>query len=159
MHEPVTGPRPGSRSRSRGSSARCRAHGEDPQEFSRAWDAVTEEEFTPWYRATVAVDRARLAEIEALRNGAELPQPADPAAAVRARFPRAAARDADLFRALMEIVGCMSLPAEVFARPGLIDRVLELTDPTEAPEPPCPTRPALLELLIRAGEPSCGSRS
>jgi 2-polyprenyl-6-methoxyphenol hydroxylase-like FAD-dependent oxidoreductase len=124
-----------------------RSHVEDPRAFADAWDAVTEAEFTPWYRATVAVDRARLAEMHALANGEEPQIPPDPAAAVRARFPRAAARDPDLFRAFMEIVGCLTLPAKILARPGLAERVLELTDPDEPSPPPGPTRAELLELI------------
>jgi 2-polyprenyl-6-methoxyphenol hydroxylase-like FAD-dependent oxidoreductase len=124
-----------------------RDHIDDPQALVRVWDEVTEAEFTPWYRATVAVDRARLAEMEALRTGEEPPRPSDPAAAVRARFPRAAILDADLYRALMEMVGCLTLPAEIFARPGLAERVLELTDPEEVTHPPGPTRAELLDLL------------
>lgn len=124
-----------------------RAHQEDPVEFAEAWDSVTEAEFTPWYRATVATDRARLAEIETLRGFREPEPPADPGAAVRARFPAAAALDADLFRAFMEIVGCLTLPAEVFARPGLAERVLEVTEAAEPSRPPAPTRAELLELL------------
>jgi 2-polyprenyl-6-methoxyphenol hydroxylase-like FAD-dependent oxidoreductase len=122
-------------------------HVEEPAEFADAWDTVTEAEFTPWYRATVTVDRARLAEIEALRSDREPPTSADAAAAVRARFPVAAARDPDLFRAFMEIVGCLTLPTEVFARPGLADRVLELTEQSETRPPPGPTRAELLQLL------------
>src|SRR5439155_17433468 len=75
-------------------------HLDDARECAEAWDAVTEAEFTPWYRATVATDRARLAEIDRLRNGIESqPQPSDPAALARTRFPVAATRDPDLFRA------------------------------------------------------------
>jgi hypothetical protein len=122
-------------------------HVEEPAGFADAWDTVTEAEFTPWYRATVTVDRARLAEIEALRSDREPPAPADAAATVRARFPVAAARDPDLFRAFMEIVGCLTLPAEVFARPGFADRVLELTEQSDTPPPPGPTRAELLQLL------------
>jgi hypothetical protein len=73
--------------------------------------------------------------------------PPDPAAAVRARLPRAAAFDADLYRALMEIVGCLSHPAEVFARPEFAERVLELTQSAPAPPSPGPTRAELLDLL------------
>jgi 2-polyprenyl-6-methoxyphenol hydroxylase-like FAD-dependent oxidoreductase len=124
-----------------------RSHLDDPQEFAQAWDEATEAEFTPWYRATVATDRARLAEMEALRNGTEAPPADDLASAVRAMFPAAAARDPDLFRALMEIVGCLTLPAEVFARPGVAERVLELAAPDEVPRAPGPTRAELLELL------------
>jgi 2-polyprenyl-6-methoxyphenol hydroxylase-like FAD-dependent oxidoreductase len=124
-----------------------RAHQDDPAELAEAWDAVTEAEFTPWYRATVAVDRGRLAEIEALREGREPPAPADQAAEVRARFPVAATRDPNLFRAFMEIVGCLTLPGEVFTRTGIAERVLELTDAGSTPRPPGPTRAELLELL------------
>jgi hypothetical protein len=34
--------------------------------------------------------------------------------------------DPDVFRAGLEIMGCLTLPHEVFARPGLTDRVLEI---------------------------------
>ena len=118
-----------------------------PVELVEAWDAVTEEEFMPWYRATVATDRARLAEMEAIRSGVERPPPDDAASAVRARFPVAAGRDPDLFRAFMEIVGCLTLPVDVFARPGLAERVLELVGPDELSPAPGPTRADLLELL------------
>jgi hypothetical protein len=47
----------------------------------------------------------------------------------------------------MEIVGCLTLPAEVFARPGLAERVLELTQSAAPPPPPEPTRAELLDLL------------
>jgi hypothetical protein len=124
-----------------------RAHLGDAREFAEAWDAVTEAEFTPWYRATVATDRARLAEIDHLRSGTAPPPPSDPAALARARFPVAATRDPNLFRAFLEVVGCLTLPAEVFARSGLADRIIELTDPRDLPNPPGPTRAELLRLL------------
>ena len=31
--------------------------------------------------------------------------------------------DADVFRGAMEIIGCLALPQEVFARPGFAERV------------------------------------
>jgi hypothetical protein len=85
--------------------------------------------------------------MEALRSGTERPRADDVASAVRARFPVAAGRDPDLFRALMEIVGCLTLPTDVFARPGVAERVLELVGPDELPRVPGPTRAELLELL------------
>jgi 2-polyprenyl-6-methoxyphenol hydroxylase-like FAD-dependent oxidoreductase len=124
-----------------------REHLDDVSEFTQAWDAVTEAEFTPWYRATVATDRARLAEIDALRSGSASPPPPDGAGAVRARLPIAATRDADVYRTFLEVVGCLTHPAEVFARPGLVDRVVELVDPKNVPPPPGPTRAELLQLL------------
>lgn len=120
---------------------------DDPREFADAWDALTEAEFTPWYRATVAVDRGRVAEMRALRDGDEPPKPSDAAAALRARFPLAASRDPDLYRAFMEIVGCLTLPDDVFARDGIAERILELTEPGESEQPPGPSRAELLQLL------------
>jgi hypothetical protein len=72
-----------------------REHGEDPARLVDGWDEATERELTPWYRATLAFDRARLAEIKAIREGAEPPAPApdDVAAQVRAALPAAMARD------------------------------------------------------------------
>src|SRR5262249_9360985 len=107
VHESVARTRARARPRPRGAPARHRprAHLDDPRELAEAWDAVTETEFTPWYRATVATDRARLAEIDRLRsNGARLPPPADPATRARARLAVAATRDPDLFRAVSR--GC-----------------------------------------------------
>ena len=98
-----------------------REHAEDPARLVDAWDEATERELTPWYRATLAFDRARLAEIKAIRDGAELPAPApdDVAAQVRAALPAAMSRDAEVFRAGLEISSCLALPQEVFARPGM----------------------------------------
>src|SRR6185437_388588 len=113
-----------------------REHADDPARFAAAWDEVTETELAPWYRATVAVDRARLAEIDAIREGREVPAPDDSAARLRAALPVAARRDPDVYRALMEIVGVLALPQEVLARPGLAERVLELAAEDGAPPPP-----------------------
>jgi 2-polyprenyl-6-methoxyphenol hydroxylase-like FAD-dependent oxidoreductase len=126
----------------------ARAQLDEPREFSEAWDAVTEAEFTPWYRATVATDRARLAEMELTRSGADPPATdPDPAAAARARFAPAATRDPHVFRAFLEVVGCLTPPAEVLARPGLVERILEATDSGDLPRPPGPSRAELLQLL------------
>ena len=86
-----------------------RAHLDDPRELAEAWDAVTEAELTPWYRDTVAEDRTRLREIEALRNGFEPPPPAE-ADALRAAMIAGLARDADVFRAFLESRCCITAP-------------------------------------------------
>jgi hypothetical protein len=126
----------------------------DPAGFATAWDAATQEQLTPWYRATIAVDRGRLAEIEALRRGEEPPRPAGPAM-VRAALPVAMGLDADVFRAGMEITGCLTLPSEVFARPGLAERVLELARDRDA-RMPAPTREQAVAI---AGAVSPGTRT
>ena len=125
-----------------------REHADDPARLVDAFDEATERELTPWYRATVAFDRARLAEIDAIRKGGEPPAPApdDVAAQVRAALPLAMSRDAEVFRAGMEISSCLALPQEVFARPGLARRVLEAAG-GEVARLPAPTRAQVLELV------------
>ena len=93
----------------------ARAHAGRPAELTARFAADTERELAPFHRATIAADRTRLAEIDALLAGAE---PAPPAP-----WLRAMAVDADVFRGVMEIIGCLSLPQDVFARPGFAARV------------------------------------
>jgi 2-polyprenyl-6-methoxyphenol hydroxylase-like FAD-dependent oxidoreductase len=119
----------------------------DPGAFAVAWDSVTEAELTPWYRATVAVDRARLADIEAARSGSERPRPSDPAAKLVVALARAMAHDVDIFRAFMEIAGCLTPPRLVFARQGFAEHVLEVAGHHEAPPPAGPPRDELLRLI------------
>jgi hypothetical protein len=62
------------------------AREEDPARFAKAWDAATEAELTPWYRATVAIDRDR---------GVQGPGPGygrERATARRMRWPHAETR-------------------------------------------------------------------
>jgi 2-polyprenyl-6-methoxyphenol hydroxylase-like FAD-dependent oxidoreductase len=120
---------------------------DDAHGFALAWDRATEADLTPWYRATVAIDRARLAEIEAIRAGTERPRPTEPAAVLGAALGRAMAHDPEIFRAFMEIVGCLTLPGAVLARPGFADRVRDVAARHEAAPAPGPTREELLRLI------------
>jgi 2-polyprenyl-6-methoxyphenol hydroxylase-like FAD-dependent oxidoreductase len=115
---------------------------DDPAGFARAWDEGTEREATPFYRAQVESDRARFAEMDAIRQG--LPPPPPDAATLR--FLTAAMADADVYRALMELVCCLATPAEVFARPGLRELVARKGS-GEPPRSPALSRAQLLELL------------
>jgi 2-polyprenyl-6-methoxyphenol hydroxylase-like FAD-dependent oxidoreductase len=120
-----------------------REYGDRPVELVAAFAAATEAELAPWYQATVAADRARLAQIDALRTGVTPTRPANPVAAA---LPAAMANDPDVFRAGLEIIACLALPQEVFARPGLAEKVLENTG--DGPPPQWgPDRQELLSLL------------
>ncbi len=119
---------------------------ESPVAFAKAWDAATEERLTPWYRATVQLDRARLAEMEALRSGQPRPVIADPATARFRALAVAAMKDPDIFRCLVEIATCLTPAEEVLARPGLLDR-LQDTATGDPPSLPGPDRAQLLRLL------------
>ena len=104
------------------------------------------ESWRPYYRATVATDRARLAEIEALRNGAA-PPPRDD---LRAAFAKAIVRDPDVFRAALEISNCLALPQDVFARPSMTERILAAAAEANGSAPRGPTRDQVIKILASA---------
>jgi 2-polyprenyl-6-methoxyphenol hydroxylase-like FAD-dependent oxidoreductase len=119
-----------------------REHLGDPAGFARAWDERTEELVAPFYWNQITADRARLAEMTALREGG----PWSPADSPMSRLASAALHDADVFRAFMETILCLALPQEVIQRPGIKDAVERLGH--QAPPPaPGPGRQRLLELL------------
>jgi 2-polyprenyl-6-methoxyphenol hydroxylase-like FAD-dependent oxidoreductase len=135
-----------------------REHIDDPGGLARAFDEVTERELTPWYDATVAVDRTRLAEMEALRAGAPPPTPQDMPGRLRAALPVAMGLDADVFRAGLEIMGCLALPREVFGRPGMAEKVLSIAAEHPGAGLPAPTREQVV--AIAGGDPvSPGTRT
>jgi hypothetical protein len=119
---------------------------QDPVSFALDWDRVTETDLAPFYWNQLAADHARLEDMAALREGRTVdvrgpsilpPQYADAA--------RAMLYDADIFRAVIETTSCLALPEEVFARPGIWDKVQ-----ATAGEPislPAPSRSELLALL------------
>ncbi|HET7719790.1 MAG TPA: FAD-dependent oxidoreductase [Acidimicrobiales bacterium] len=115
---------------------------DDPEGFVRAWDQVTEGDVAPFYWNQITADRARVAEMDALRRGEEPPAPDPDARAMAA----ATMRDPDVFRGLLEIAGCLALPEEVFARPGFMDKVSTHAR-ARTWAPPGPDREALLRLV------------
>lgn len=123
------------------------SHLEDPLEFAQAWDAATEAQLTPWYRETVAEDRCRLSEIEALRDGLEPPQPSDPNQGLRGALLTAMLHDPELFRAFLESRSCLTPLSETFAQDGVPERIIELAGQHERLQMPGPDREDLLRLL------------
>lgn len=119
-----------------------RSHLQDPVGFAREWDRVTEARVAPFYRDQIAADRARIAEMDALRRGTE-PPPPDPG---RAAVLTAMAYDPEVFRGVLEMAMCLALPQEVLARPGFMDKV-RAASTGPALELPGPDRGALLDLL------------
>jgi len=122
--------------------------------FAQAWDEVTEREMAPWYESTVSADRARMEQLRAARDGGPYVVPADPASRLRAALPLAMGVDADAFRAGMEIVGCLALPSEVFARPGMAERVTKTAASRGDFRLPGPGRAELLDIVSSAGAPA-----
>jgi flavin-dependent dehydrogenase len=118
-------------------------HLDDPAALASAWDEATEAAVTPYYRNQIAADRTRMAQMVALRTGAPLPPP-EP---MSMRFLTAAMRDADVFRALLEVNLCLALPQEVLARPAVRTRIDQLDPAASPPRVPGPDREQLVGLL------------
>jgi 2-polyprenyl-6-methoxyphenol hydroxylase-like FAD-dependent oxidoreductase len=97
-----------------------RAADGDPVALAHDWDRATEQDVTPHYRDQIAMDKARLAEMSALREGRE-PVPLDP---VIAGWMAGSGRDSVLFRALVEFSICLVSREQILARPGFRERAL-----------------------------------
>lgn len=119
-----------------------RAHFDDPAELAQIWHQHTGQHVAPYYWNQVAADRARIAEITALRDGRPPPE----RNSVMGRFVKAAAGDPVVFRALLETVLCLALPQEVLQRPGIRDRIDSLANGAPM-RIPGPDRNQLLRLL------------
>ncbi|WP_116452985.1 FAD-dependent oxidoreductase [Blastococcus litoris] len=115
-------------------------HLDRPGDLALVHDDATERTLTPFYRAQMAMDEARHAEMEALRQGRQPPAP-DP---FSARLQTAAMVDADVFRALLATVQCLTPPQEAFTRPDVLARIT-----AQEPAPPSPgiPRERLLEFV------------
>jgi flavin-dependent dehydrogenase len=124
-----------------------RQHLDNPLALTLAHDSMTETRVTPWYRNTIAIDRPRLAQLKAFIEGRPEPQPTDPPAQIANALLVATMYDADLFRAATEFRSLLALPQEVMARPGVVDRIMEVAGTHEAVMPPGPSREELLHML------------
>jgi 2-polyprenyl-6-methoxyphenol hydroxylase-like FAD-dependent oxidoreductase len=119
-----------------------RGYLDDPAGLARAWDEGTERLVAPFYRNQIMADRARLAEMTALRQGRAW----SPPDSIAGRLAATAPYDADIFRAFLETVLCLALPQEVIDRPGIRDK-LEQSGHRSPPQGPGPDRQQLLQLL------------
>jgi 2-polyprenyl-6-methoxyphenol hydroxylase-like FAD-dependent oxidoreductase len=124
-----------------------REHLADPAALALAFHAATVEQLDPWHQATKDLDRARIAEMRATIEGSEL-EPT-PEAQIAAALAGATSFDADALRWFSELLTCLTLPMELFARPGVFERVLELAPQVPPPAQYGPDRNQLLELVTR----------
>ncbi|MBF6558606.1 MAG: FAD-dependent oxidoreductase, partial [Acidimicrobiales bacterium] len=95
-----------------------------PAELSETFASATASTVEPWYQGTLAFDRHRLAEMTAIAEGTTY-DPGDPAYELTQALMAASTKDPDVFRAFMDIIGVLELPDVVFARPGVLDKVIE----------------------------------
>jgi 2-polyprenyl-6-methoxyphenol hydroxylase-like FAD-dependent oxidoreductase len=120
-----------------------RRHINDPEAFSQNYDIETEREVAPFYRDQITADRARIAEMSALEEDRPVPAP-DP---TMAKLLVAAARDADVFRGMLEIAMCVALPQDVIARPHIAAKLAELDGHPLPPGPGIIDRRRMAALL------------
>jgi 2-polyprenyl-6-methoxyphenol hydroxylase-like FAD-dependent oxidoreductase len=123
---------------------------DNPHGLVEEFDRRTEAEIAPWYRAQIAVDRARFAEMDALREGRAPTPPADALAReVRELFTSLGA-DPDLFRAALEYVGTITPVQKILRRPAIVEGLRAAQERMKGKPPmqiPGPNRQRLLELV------------
>jgi 2-polyprenyl-6-methoxyphenol hydroxylase-like FAD-dependent oxidoreductase len=121
---------------------------DDPLRFARAWDEATTATVEPWYRATLAFDRHRLAQIDAEVRG-ETYRPDDPVWDIGEGLQFAAGRDPDCLRAFLRIVGMLETPDEALSRPGVFDKVVALGPQRHQAPGLGPSRDELLAIVSK----------
>jgi hypothetical protein len=119
---------------------------DDPVAFAEAFHAATTETVEPWYRMTLTSDRHRLGEVEAGLHGATYDS-ADPEYELEKAINASFGRDPECLRALFDMRFVLRTPDEVYARPGLRDKILKLGAGWRDEAPSGPTREQLLALV------------
>jgi len=118
----------------------------DTWEFACAFHDATAELVEPWYRDTLAADRHRLAEIDALIAGGEY-RPPDPAWDVSQALAAAALKDQDCLRGLVSVAMVLNREADVLSRPGMLEKVTALGAGWRDEPIPAPDRGDLLSTV------------
>lgn len=119
---------------------------EDPHELALAWDDATEATVTPWYNATVAFDRHRLAEIAAQIAGQPY-EPGDPQWEISQALQHAAGQDGDVLRSTLRFIGMLQTIEETLAEPGFLEKVIEVGSGWRDAPPMGPRRADLLDVV------------
>ena len=88
----------------------------------------------------------RLAEMGAAMRGERF-APEGPAAVAMA-LARAKSVDEDAARWFAELLSCLTMPEELFSRPGVLARVIEIDARADQPPMPGPDRAELLALVV-----------
>jgi 2-polyprenyl-6-methoxyphenol hydroxylase-like FAD-dependent oxidoreductase len=127
-----------------------RETGGAPRELVEEFHRRTEAGITPWYRAQIAVDRARFAEMNALREGREPQPPEGELARGILSLVSTMPASPDLFRAVLEYVGTITPVQEILQRPAIAEAMQAARHAMKGAPPmpmPGPNRQQLLELV------------
>jgi 2-polyprenyl-6-methoxyphenol hydroxylase-like FAD-dependent oxidoreductase len=107
---------------------------DDPRGLAVRWGELTAERVEPLFADTLAFDRHRLAEVEAVIEGRPY-ETDDPGWLMSKALATAATHDPDLLRGVIEIGSLLERGVDVLSRPGLAERAIALADPTPLPGP------------------------
>ncbi|MEX0874873.1 MAG: FAD-dependent oxidoreductase [Actinomycetota bacterium] len=129
-----------------------RKHLGSPVELAHAFDAVTEEEFKPFYYDQVQADRARVAAMDANREGREPPPPKGEYAQRRVDLFAGVPLDPDIFRSAMSWLSCLVRPDKILWDEELLERSRKVAEDAGVGagppmQMPGPTREQLLEIV------------
>jgi 2-polyprenyl-6-methoxyphenol hydroxylase-like FAD-dependent oxidoreductase len=122
----------------------------DPYALAEEFHEITEAEIAPWYWSQIADDRARIAEITALREGRRPSPPGDELAQLIRDLLRFTPVDPDIARATLAYFGTLTPIQEIAQQSDLRDKLTNLKQSMrDAPPPaiPGPGRAQLLDLL------------
>lgn len=118
----------------------------DADRLVRRFDEVTQERFTPWYRATVWHDRHRLAELDDAIAGRE--RPLDAEWTNFRRFEGAVNNDPVLVLRMFEGLHLRETPRALIADPEILQKLDDLG--AKVPLPTGPTRREVLDAIAAA---------
>jgi 2-polyprenyl-6-methoxyphenol hydroxylase-like FAD-dependent oxidoreductase len=97
---------------------------DDPHKTAQAWDEATRSTVDPYYESTVAHDRHRLAEMQAVIDGRSYE--GDAGWQAYQQLAAASGDDPDLFRAFLTLNGVLATADEVLAQPDVAARAAAL---------------------------------
>ena len=117
----------------------------DPVDLARRFHAATLATAEPWYRDTLAFDRARLAEIDAAIDGVPFDAPAT--YDFSRSLENSLMKDPDMMRAFIEVAAVITPSIEVAERPGVRDKAMALGGGWRDEALPGPSRQELLSLV------------
>jgi 2-polyprenyl-6-methoxyphenol hydroxylase-like FAD-dependent oxidoreductase len=119
---------------------------DDPVALVCAWAQATADHAEPWYQATLAFDRHRLAEIDAQIAGRPY-EPGDPGWDLGQCLFAGAGADPDLLRGALGLGSLLVRPDELFADSAMADKVASVGGPLRGEPAPGPSRRELLSIV------------
>ena len=123
-------------------------HIDAPIQLAGEWERRTGDRPARWHAATVGFDRLRAPQVDAFLQGLDDPfDPSDPSVAGPRAFASAAHYDPQVLQWFFEVTGCFTLPGDVMARQGVLERVREVASSAPPYSSPGPNRAELEEVL------------